>query len=118
MARRSVCYVRVSEEDHRVIKRLATAAELSVSEFLRRAGLGARITWPVPPLNQQAWTELARTASNINQLAHHLNEGRIKGRQTGINLEDMQVMLRRLYGHIVVLRRELIGAPSKTEGKP
>lgn len=29
----------------------------------------------VPEVNQQAYSELARAASNLNQLAHHLNIG-------------------------------------------
>lgn len=39
----------------------------------------------VPVLNQQAYSELARAASNLNQLAHHLNIGGHIGMQEALN---------------------------------
>lgn len=49
--------------------------EVSRGEWLRLAALSKppRI---VPTLNATAWSELSRTASNLNQLAKALNEGR------------------------------------------
>lgn len=32
----------------------------------------------VPAVNKEAYAELARSAANLNQVAHHLNEGRKK----------------------------------------
>lgn len=29
----------------------------------------------VPPINRDAWIDLARTSANLNQIAHHLNAG-------------------------------------------
>ena len=30
---------------------------------------------PIPQINSEVWTELSKSASNLNQLAHHLNSG-------------------------------------------
>lgn len=49
---------------------------VSRGEWLRLAALEKppRI---VPPVNLEAWSELSHTASNLNQLTKHLNEGRL-----------------------------------------
>ena len=108
MVRRSrVAYVRLSPPDHQEITRRARTVGLSVSDFLRRAGLDATINAPVPELNVKAWRELARSAANINQLAHHLNEERIHGRGK-LDADHLRQELRRMYGHIAALRRALI----------
>jgi len=104
-----VAYVRLSAEDHAAITRLAGAADVSVAEFLRRRGLGCAVRAPVPAINRQAWTALARSAANINQLAHHLNENRITGQAGTVDAAVLRAELRRLYGHIAALRRLLIG---------
>ncbi len=44
------------------------------AEFLRSAALGT-LPPTIPPLNQQAWSELSRAAANLNQIAHALNAG-------------------------------------------
>ncbi len=56
-------------------------------EFLRMALFGMtqarpRPTTVIPALNQSAWLELSRSASNLNQFARHLNEA-------GIQLGDL-----------------------------
>ena len=108
MVRRSrVAYVRLSPADHEEISRRARVAGQSVSDFLRCAGLNAAIIAPVPELNLEAWRALARSAANINQLAHHLNEERMHGRGS-LDADHLRQELRRMYGHIAALRRALI----------
>ncbi len=103
-----VAFVRLNPEDHAEIKRRAQTAGISVSAYLRKAGLGLSIKPPTPAINRKAWTELARTASNINQLAHHLNEARITGRGN-LDAQVLRTELRRMYGHIAALRKRLKG---------
>lgn len=54
----------------------ARRGAVSRGEWLRLAALAAppRI---VPEVNKVAWSDLARTAANLNQLLKALNEGRI-----------------------------------------
>lgn len=44
-------------------------------EWLRLAWECALPPAPAPELNREAWVELSRAASNLNQLAKRLNEG-------------------------------------------
>ena len=39
----------------------------------RAAALDRLPPQPAPEVNRAAWLELSRSASNLNQLAHHLN---------------------------------------------
>ena len=48
------------------------AAGQRQAAFLREAFL-QRKTIVVPECNRKAWSELSRSASNLNQIAHHLN---------------------------------------------
>jgi len=42
-------------------------------EYLRSAAMGKLPPQPAPEINRGAWLELARSAANLNQIAHHLN---------------------------------------------
>lgn len=57
---------------------------------------------PAPALNIEAWQELARLASNINQLAKSANSGRV----TGVNSGQLDA----IYREIQALRSALVGA--------
>lgn len=43
--------------------------------WLRDSWLGTLPPAPAPELNREAWIELSRAASNLNQLSKRLNEG-------------------------------------------
>jgi hypothetical protein len=52
----------------------------SVKSGLRRAEvvrmlINGNLPAPIPELNALAWTELSKSAANLNQIAHHLNAG-------------------------------------------
>jgi Mobilization protein NikA len=47
-------------------------------EWLRMAALD-KLPPMIPPLNQQAWAELARASANLNQIARELNFKRTPG---------------------------------------
>ncbi len=104
-----VAYVRLTSEDHAEISRRAQHAGLSVSEFLRRSGLQLAVPRPVPAVNRAAWSELARSTANLNQLAHHLNESRITGRAGHLDADVLREELRAMDNRIEDVRRRLIG---------
>ena len=73
-------------------------------EFLRMSLFGQKAARPrpttvIPELNQTAWLELSRSASNLNQFARHLNE-------TGIQSGDLPQIIVML----TEFRAALIGA--------
>jgi Bacterial mobilisation protein (MobC). len=52
-------------------------------EFLRMSLFGMKQARPrpmtmIPELNQSAWLELSRSATNLNQISRHLNEAGIQ----------------------------------------
>ena len=48
--------------------------QMQRGEYLRAAALH-RLPPTLPELNREAWAALARTAANLNQIAHRLNAG-------------------------------------------
>ena len=51
------------------------AVQMQRGEYLRAAALH-RLPPTIPEVNREAWAALARTAANLNQIAHRLNVGR------------------------------------------
>lgn len=83
------------------IHRRAAEARLPVSAFIRKSALGQRVA-TVPAGNAERWSSLGRLTANLNQIAHHLNSGRI----SGIDAD----LLERLTVEVRGLRLDLIGA--------
>ncbi|EBY5440606.1 MULTISPECIES: plasmid mobilization protein [Enterobacteriaceae] len=50
------------------------AVQMQRGEYLRAAALH-RLPPTIPEVNREAWAALARTAANLNQIAHRLNAG-------------------------------------------
>lgn len=71
--------------------------------WLRRAGLDQKLRLPVPELNRQAWSNLARVAGNLNQAMRAINAGDVKNFDPAVVEE--------LLGQVQRLRRELIQGP-------
>lgn len=72
------------KRDHCVSVRLNVGelAKLDMERGKTPRGEWLRLAWecalppaPAPELNREAWVELSRAASNLNQLAKRLNEG-------------------------------------------
>lgn len=75
--RKKTIGVRVSDDELGQLKAKARAAGLAPASLLRSAALDAELPpLPVPAINRQAYADLARLASNINQLARAAHEGR------------------------------------------
>jgi hypothetical protein len=79
----------------------SNAAGLEVSEWLRAAGLG-RLIKSVPAINRNAYVELSKTVSNLNQLAHVANA------TSAINSSDLVKTLSEIHEKVQQLRSELI----------
>ena len=77
-----------------------------IGEYLRTLGFRRRSRLPrqVPPVNAEAWVALAPVLSNLNQLAHHANEGRIPA--------DVLPVLEDVRRQVVALRASLLGRES------
>ena len=70
--RQHILKVRLSKHELSVLD--TVRGRLSRAETIRFLLL-LKMPPPVPSINQDAWTELARAASNLNQIAHQLNCG-------------------------------------------
>ena len=98
---------RVTTEEARQIRDKADTAGMSVSAFLAIAGTTQEVnTKEVPPVNRKLYLELSRYNSNLNQIAHHLNEGR---RFISGETEDILHNMRRMYALIRAVREGLLG---------
>lgn len=94
--------VRVSPAEQAALPERAARMHMSAAQSLREAALSR--TLPPPPVaavNREQYVELARLASNLNQLAHLANVG---GRVT---VSDH--LLERMTGETRRLRRALLG---------
>lgn len=95
---------------HCVSVRLAPAelAELDRQRGRYRRGEWLRLAWQralpptIPEVNREAWAALARTAANLNQIAHRLNVG------DALPLAEVRAALD-------AFRRDLIGAKHDAE---
>ncbi|ANV24587.1 plasmid mobilization protein [Agrobacterium pusense] len=82
--RNRIVRIRVSDTEVSALKALATARGLSLSDLLRRAGLGIRI--PARRFDQadaailvQMLGELGRIGGNLNQLTRRANARKLVG---------------------------------------
>jgi len=78
------------------------SVQLQRGEYLRAAALH-KLPPTIPALNREAWSELARTAANLNQIARRLNEGGMVGEGLRSELAECARLVRSL-------RSSLIGA--------
>jgi hypothetical protein len=82
----------------------------SVSALIRARVLGHALPkGAAPALNLAAWRELASTAANLNQLAHHFNLATQAGNSPP-NIIQVQHHLDDLQAKLKAVRLQLIGA--------
>ena len=67
--------LRVSPDEKALIARNADELGLSLSAFLRAAGMGQRVSARRPAANDEAIRQLAMIGNNINQIARRANSG-------------------------------------------
>lgn len=100
--------VRVNPVELADLETKAQAAGVTVTEWLRLAGLRRRApAGVVPAINREAWVELARLAANLNQLARAANEGQ--------TVTVNEQLLSRLMDQVQALRRGLLGVADDPE---
>lgn len=66
--------VRLNVDELARLDQLRCHVAMQRGEYLRAAALH-RLPPTIPAINREAWAELARSAANLNQIAHHLNVG-------------------------------------------
>jgi len=69
------CYFSPSEKAD--ISAKARRAGLSFSSYIREVVIGHKVVDALPSINAQQWQSLSRTTANLNQIAKHLNEGKV-----------------------------------------
>lgn len=68
--------VRVTPAEYAALREKAAAMHMPPAQWLREAALSRRLpSPPVAAINRDQYSELARLAANLNQLAHLANEG-------------------------------------------
>jgi hypothetical protein len=78
----------------------------SRARYLRDAGLG-QLPAKVPPINREAWRDLARTSGLLSQYVAAINVGNARGMPPEIVSE--------LREQVELLRRELLGISDEDE---
>lgn len=101
--------VYVSATERAAITEKAARMGMTPPQFLRECALGQRIpSPPVPAINTQKYAELARLASNLNQLAHAANvQGKIG---SGGSVQVDSALLEQVRAELAGLRLALLGA--------
>jgi hypothetical protein len=77
-----------------------TGVKMQRGEYLRNASIG-KLPPTVPEINQEAWTNLARVAGNLNQYQQRINEGLATGHPAEV-IDELRDCVKSL-------RRELLG---------
>ena len=80
--------VYVTEDEFSELTRRAELVSMRTPAYLRESGL-ERLPPTVPEINQIAWLELSKSAANLNQIARHLNQGKLVG--VGVILDAVNV---------------------------
>ena len=88
--------VRLNLAELEWLDRVREPAKMQRGEYLRAAAKG-KLPTTIPPINVEAWAELARSAANLNQIAKHLNSGE-------------RVALTQIILSLEAFRRDIIGA--------
>jgi hypothetical protein len=91
----------LDEAEIESIRTRATSVRLPMSTYVRKAALDLRIDTPPPAINVARWSELARLAGNLNQIARACNSGLVP--------QDVRPTLRALADQVRELRQELLG---------
>ncbi len=89
------------------LKRLdSMRGHISRGSFFRNIFIGRKIPAPVPKINQKAYTETARWAANLNQIAHffHMHGDEIPAQG-----------VREIYSYLKNFRFKLIGLDDFSE---
>ncbi len=95
--------VRYSDIEINKLKTSADKAGKKISEYLRIRSLGKRIQTKTPELNRDAYVELTKLSSNIDQIKSYLEKGLIKK----VDGHNLKYALRLTYKIVRDLRSDL-----------
>jgi hypothetical protein len=102
--------VRVNPSESALLDSKAADMGITAGDFLRQAGLTRRLpSPPVPAVNRQEYADLAKLASNLNQLAHQANSG------APVAVSD--ALLHQVAGEVRRLRQALLGLGSSNDSQ-
>lgn len=102
--------VRFAPDEAAEVVEHAEACGQSVSALIRARVLGHTLPkGAAPAVNIRAWRELAGTASNLNQLVHHLNAAALTG-DSNLDLAQVRQLLEVLQTNLKTVRLQLLGA--------
>jgi len=87
--RRHTVSTRFNPAELKELDRLSTSVGLRRGEYLRLAAFQA-LPPTIPELNKEAWQELSKAASNLNQIAYQLNK---KGVEVDVDIEEVRNIL-------------------------
>lgn len=87
---------RLNREELALLDERRAVLKMQRGQYLRTAALD-KLPQSIPGLNREAWTELSKSAGNLNQIARRLNEAE------RVKVEEILTLL-------IDLRRGLIGA--------
>ena len=105
---------RLTESESAELAEHAGQCGRSVSQLVRLRVLGQPP--PVaaaPAANREMYTELAGSASNLNQFMHRINEARARGEHHVFDLDKGTDLVQEVNKNVTALRAELIGAAQK-----
>jgi hypothetical protein len=97
------------QEEQRIAA-AAAAAGMPAGRFARRAALGQRVYAIPPVVNFDAWRQLARLSSNLNQISAAVNSRRIQVIGDGVSRLLVQIGV-----EVACLRAQLIGADDQAD---
>ena len=90
--------LRFTEDQYSVLEHNAKAAQLSVSEYIRRSVTGQKIPEFQPIIHDEheileELRKINKVGSNLNQIARHLNQGGVMTNPLAAELKDIARML-------------------------
>jgi len=97
---------RLNAEEFARVEEWRSRVKMRRGEYVRAALLN-KLPPVVPEVNRQAWVELGRLASNLNQLQAAINGGWAKG--TSVEVSELQGKVKELKEAVESLRGELLG---------
>ena len=105
--RRRVVTVRFNDAEFERLDALRGKFAMTKGRYIRIRALGDPLPRAavVPELNRRAWVELSRAASNLNQIAHHMNAYGRRSVGTSVVVEALRVFRDRLIGASAVFGR-------------
>jgi hypothetical protein len=89
---------RVTDDELQHIEKFR--GRMTKGEFIRTAALKRQMPRPIPEINIKHWNQLAKLASNINQITKKINAG---------EKPKLNKALIDTYNKIQLLRKQLIG---------